>query len=181
MISREICKQSIQRLATRVSVSSKAWMWRPITSCRRRTSANLRLLLVTTTSLPGRFRPVRACPSTTSSATITTAPFRWRPGPFPGTRALSAREWEYKLGPGILDFVAQVNYIGSFLDDPGFFHSLVTSRPKPAGRATSMEVQSAGDGAGRRSICRRATSLSGRRWKRLSLATPRRGRTSRVR
>src|SRR4029450_5530307 len=119
---REICKHSIQRLATRVSVSSRAWMWRPITSCQRRTSASLRLPLSTTTSLPGRSRPVRGCPSTTSSATITTAPFRWRPGPFPGTRGLREGEgvWEYKLWAGILDLVAQVNYVGSFLDDPGF-------------------------------------------------------------
>jgi outer membrane receptor protein involved in Fe transport len=33
-------------------------------------------------------------------------------------------EWEYKLGAGNLDFVAQGNYIGGFIDDGAFFHPL---------------------------------------------------------
>ena len=100
------------------------------------------------------------------------------PGAIPWNKGFVRGEWEYKLGNGILDFVAQVNYIGSFLDDRGFI--LGNEQINPPDEATAVEVDSAGDGAGRRSICRRATSLSGHRWKRLSLATPRTRRTSRV-
>jgi iron complex outermembrane recepter protein len=42
------------------------------------------------------------------------------PGAIPFNKGFVRLEWEYKLGPGILDFVAQGNYIGDFLDDPGF-------------------------------------------------------------
>jgi outer membrane receptor protein involved in Fe transport len=40
-------------------------------------------------------------------------------------------EWEYKLGPGNLDFVAQGNYIGDYEDDPNFIlgNDLVPSNP----------------------------------------------------
>jgi iron complex outermembrane receptor protein len=46
------------------------------------------------------------------------------PGAVPWNKGFARGEWEYKLGPGNLDFVAQVNYIGSFIDDGGFFHPL---------------------------------------------------------
>jgi len=42
------------------------------------------------------------------------------PGAIPWNKGFARGEWLYKLGPGELDFVAQVNYIGSFLDDPSF-------------------------------------------------------------
>jgi iron complex outermembrane receptor protein len=42
------------------------------------------------------------------------------PGAIPFNKGFVRLEWEYKLGPGILDFVAQGNYIGDYLDDPGF-------------------------------------------------------------
>jgi iron complex outermembrane receptor protein len=42
------------------------------------------------------------------------------PGAIPWNKGFARGEWEYKLWQGNLDFVAQVNYIGSFLDDPGF-------------------------------------------------------------
>jgi iron complex outermembrane recepter protein len=42
------------------------------------------------------------------------------PGAIPFNKGFVRGEWEYKLGPGILDFVAQGNYIGDFLDDPSF-------------------------------------------------------------
>jgi iron complex outermembrane receptor protein len=42
------------------------------------------------------------------------------PGAIPFNKGFLRLEWEYKLGPGILDFVAQGNYIGDFEDDPGF-------------------------------------------------------------
>jgi hypothetical protein len=40
-------------------------------------------------------------------------------------------EWEYKLGPGNFDFVAQGNYIGDYEDDPNFIlgNDLVPSNP----------------------------------------------------
>jgi hypothetical protein len=42
------------------------------------------------------------------------------PGAIPFNKGFVRLEWEYKLGPGILDFVAQGNYISDFLDDPAF-------------------------------------------------------------
>ena len=42
------------------------------------------------------------------------------PGAIPWNKGFARGEWEYKLGPGNLDFIAQVNYVGGFLDDPGF-------------------------------------------------------------
>jgi iron complex outermembrane recepter protein len=42
------------------------------------------------------------------------------PGAIPFNKGFVRLEWEYKLGPGILDFVAQGNYIGDYLDDPSF-------------------------------------------------------------
>jgi iron complex outermembrane recepter protein len=42
------------------------------------------------------------------------------PGAIPFNKGFVRLEWEYKLGPGILDFIAQGNYIGDYLDDPGF-------------------------------------------------------------
>jgi iron complex outermembrane recepter protein len=42
------------------------------------------------------------------------------PGAIPNNKGFARFEWEYKLGPGILDFVAQGNYIGDYEDDPGF-------------------------------------------------------------
>ena len=46
------------------------------------------------------------------------------PGAIPWNKGFVRTEWEYKLGPGNLDFVAQVNYIGGFIDDGAFFHPL---------------------------------------------------------
>jgi outer membrane receptor protein involved in Fe transport len=40
------------------------------------------------------------------------------PGAIPFNKGFVRLEWEYKLGPGILDFVAQGNYIGDYEDDP---------------------------------------------------------------
>jgi iron complex outermembrane recepter protein len=42
------------------------------------------------------------------------------PGAIPFNKGFVRFEWEYQLGPGILDFVAQGNYISDFLDDPSF-------------------------------------------------------------
>jgi iron complex outermembrane receptor protein len=42
------------------------------------------------------------------------------PGAIPFNKGFVRLEWEYKLGPGNLDFVAQGNYIGDYDDDPGF-------------------------------------------------------------
>src|SRR5882724_6323123 len=46
------------------------------------------------------------------------------PGAIPFNKGFVRLDWEYKLGPGNLDFVAQVNYIGGFIDDGAFFHPL---------------------------------------------------------
>jgi iron complex outermembrane recepter protein len=40
------------------------------------------------------------------------------PGAIPFNKGFFRFEWEYKLGPGNVDFVAQGNYIGDFEDDP---------------------------------------------------------------
>jgi iron complex outermembrane receptor protein len=42
------------------------------------------------------------------------------PGAIPFNKGFLRFEWEYKLGPGNIDFVAQGNYIGDFEDDPQF-------------------------------------------------------------
>jgi iron complex outermembrane receptor protein len=42
------------------------------------------------------------------------------PGGIPDNKGFLRFEWEYKLGPGSLDFVAQGNYIGGQWDDPQF-------------------------------------------------------------
>jgi iron complex outermembrane receptor protein len=42
------------------------------------------------------------------------------PGAIPWNKGFARGEWLYTLGPGELDFIAQVNYTGGFLDDPGF-------------------------------------------------------------
>ena len=42
------------------------------------------------------------------------------PGAIPFNKGFLRLEWEYKLGPGNLDFVAQGNYVGDFEDDPQF-------------------------------------------------------------
>ena len=47
---------------------------------------------------------------------ITTARFLWRRVRFPGTRHLSAVEWEWRH----FDFISTVNYVGDFRDDPSF-------------------------------------------------------------
>jgi len=57
------------------------------------------------------------------------------PGAIPFNKGFVRLEWEYKLGPGNLDFVAQGNYIGDFNDDPGFiFGNEVISPPGEAER-----------------------------------------------
>jgi outer membrane receptor protein involved in Fe transport len=40
------------------------------------------------------------------------------PGAIPFNKGFVRFEWQYSLGPGNLDFVAQGNYIGDFEDDP---------------------------------------------------------------
>ncbi len=60
------------------------------------------------------------------------------PGAIPWNKGFVRPEWEYKLGPGILDFVAQVNYIGDYLDDRSFIQ-LGNEQHKLAGRATSVQ------------------------------------------
>jgi iron complex outermembrane receptor protein len=42
------------------------------------------------------------------------------PGGIPNNKGFVRFEWEYKLGPGKLDFIAQGNYIGDQTDDPQF-------------------------------------------------------------
>jgi iron complex outermembrane receptor protein len=42
------------------------------------------------------------------------------PGGIPDNKGFVRFEWEYKLGPGNLDFIAQGNYIGGQWDDPQF-------------------------------------------------------------
>ena len=42
------------------------------------------------------------------------------PGAIPFNKGFLRVEWEYKLGPGNVDLVAQGNYIGDFEDDPHF-------------------------------------------------------------
>ena len=61
------------------------------------------------------------------------------PGAIPWNKGFLRGEWEYKLGPGILDFVAQGNYIGSFLDDNSFFHPLDQENLAPPGEPPSWK------------------------------------------
>jgi iron complex outermembrane recepter protein len=42
------------------------------------------------------------------------------PGAIPFNKGFVRLEWLYTLGPGQIDFVAQGNYIGDYLDDPSF-------------------------------------------------------------
>ncbi len=53
------------------------------------------------------------------------------PGAIPFNKGFLRFEWEYKLGPGNIDFVAQGNYIGDFEDDPQFIlgNDLVAQNP----------------------------------------------------
>jgi iron complex outermembrane recepter protein len=53
------------------------------------------------------------------------------PGGVPNNKGFLRFEWEYKLGPGNLDFIAQGNYIGSMEDDPAFIlgNELVPNDP----------------------------------------------------
>jgi iron complex outermembrane recepter protein len=55
------------------------------------------------------------------------------PGAIPWNKGFARGEWEYKLGPGNLDFIAQVNYIGGFVDDGGFFEPLDQELLSPPG------------------------------------------------
>jgi outer membrane receptor protein involved in Fe transport len=57
--------------------------------------------------------------------------FPLAPGAIPFNKGFLRFEWEYKLGPGNLDFVAQGNYIGDFEDDPQFIlgNDLVPGNP----------------------------------------------------
>jgi iron complex outermembrane recepter protein len=48
------------------------------------------------------------------------------PGAIPFNKGFVRFEWEYKLGPGNLDFVAQGNYIGDYNDDPAFIAANLT-------------------------------------------------------
>jgi iron complex outermembrane recepter protein len=50
--------------------------------------------------------------------TFNNGTFPLAPGAIPFNKGFLRFEWEYKLGPGILDFVAQGNYIGDYEDDP---------------------------------------------------------------
>jgi iron complex outermembrane receptor protein len=51
------------------------------------------------------------------------------PGAIPFNKGFVRFEWEYKLGPGNLDFVAQGNYIGDYEDDPSFINGNVLLSP----------------------------------------------------
>jgi len=51
------------------------------------------------------------------------------PGAIPFNKGFVRFEWEYKLGPGNLDFVAQGNYIGDYQDDPSFIQGNVLLSP----------------------------------------------------
>jgi hypothetical protein len=51
------------------------------------------------------------------------------PGAIPFNKGFLRFEWEYKIGPGNVDFVAQGNYIGDFEDDPGFIADNVQINP----------------------------------------------------
>jgi hypothetical protein len=57
------------------------------------------------------------------------------PGAIPFNKGFVRLEWEYKLGPGILDFVAQGNYICDYLDDPSFILDNVQINPPDEARA----------------------------------------------
>jgi len=55
------------------------------------------------------------------------------PGAIPFNKGFVRLEWEYKLGPGNLDFVAQGNYIGDYEDDPSFINgNVLLSSPTEA-------------------------------------------------
>ncbi len=54
------------------------------------------------------------------------------PGAIPFNKGFARLEWEYKLGPGKLDFVAQGNYIGDYEDDPAFILGNVIISPPGA-------------------------------------------------
>jgi iron complex outermembrane receptor protein len=54
------------------------------------------------------------------------------PGAIPFNKGFVRLEWEYKLGSGNLDFVAQGNYIGDFVDDPAFTTpNVIINEPPP--------------------------------------------------
>ncbi len=57
------------------------------------------------------------------------------PGGIPDNKGFVRFEWEYKLGPGNLDFIAQGNYIGGQWDDPQFIlgNELVPNDPNNEG------------------------------------------------
>jgi iron complex outermembrane recepter protein len=57
------------------------------------------------------------------------------PGGIPDNKGFLRFEWEYKLGPGNLDFIAQGNYIGGQWDDPQFIlgNELVPNDPNNEG------------------------------------------------
>jgi len=57
------------------------------------------------------------------------------PGAIPWNKGFARGEWEYKLGPGNLDFIAQVNYVGGFLDDPSFILGNTLLNPVPVGQS----------------------------------------------
>jgi iron complex outermembrane receptor protein len=66
------------------------------------------------------------------------------PGAIPFNKGFLRLEWEYKLGPGLLDFVAQGNYIGDFDDDPSFIadNVIISGDEFPAEWALSRRVTS---------------------------------------
>jgi iron complex outermembrane recepter protein len=64
------------------------------------------------------------------------------PGAIPFNKGFLRVEWEYKLGPGILDFVAQGNYIGDFEDDPAALanNPIINEPPAPPQYALHRRV-----------------------------------------
>jgi iron complex outermembrane recepter protein len=62
--------------------------------------------------------------------------FPLAPGAIPFNKGFLRLEWEYKLGPGNLDFVAQGNYIGDFEDDPQF---ILGNERVPGNEGTEIE------------------------------------------
>jgi iron complex outermembrane recepter protein len=57
------------------------------------------------------------------------------PGAIPFNKGFVRLEWEYQLGPGIIDFIAQGNYIGDYEDDPSFILDNVQINPPDEARA----------------------------------------------
>ena len=73
-----------------------------------------------------------------------TGVFPLAPGAIPFNKGFIRFEWEYKLGPGNVNFVAQGNYVGDFEDDPSFI--LDNPQINSPDECTAVAAASAGGG-----------------------------------